>query len=35
MSIAIAQEFETAEVLAPEQPSTMQDCGLSRDSIHR
>src|SRR5918993_3062220 len=33
MSIAIAQEFETAEVLAPEQPRTMQDSGLSRDSL--
>ena len=33
MSIAIAQEFETAEVLAPEQPRSMQDCGLSRDTL--
>ena len=33
MSIAIAQEFDTADVLAPEQPLTIEDSGLSRDSL--
>ena len=33
MSIAIAQEFDTAEVLAPEQPLTLEASGLSRDSV--
>src|SRR5688572_31573760 len=33
MSIAIAQEFDTADVLAPEQPLTIQDSGLSRDTL--
>ena len=29
----IAQEFDTAEVLAPERPVTMADSGLSRDTL--
>jgi len=33
MSIAIAQEFDTADVLAPEQPLTLDASGLSRDSL--
>ncbi len=33
MSIAIAQEFDTADVLAPERPLTLADSGLSRDTL--
>ena len=34
MSIATAQEFDTAEVLAPEQPLTLEDSGLARDTLN-
>ena len=33
MSIAIAQEIDTTDVLAPEQPLTIEDSGLSRDTL--
>src|ERR671912_1546024 len=33
MAIATAQALDTADVLAPEQPLTMEDSGLSRDTL--
>src|SRR5918994_4152116 len=33
MAIATAQALDTADVLAPEQPLTMDDSGLSRDTL--
>ena len=34
MSIATAQEFDTTEVLAPEQPLTLEETGLARDTLN-